>query len=439
MGLDIVHVLSPERHYSEFECVACKRLTSLESFVTSMCFHCICKSCCSHEKPTQCPLCRTPVGVLMSMEQSQPLAYRVLCRVKVTCPFRKRHNCGWAGDYKNLILHVDSHRRPNRATTILALTNEEWQPTQPLLLTDASMIEHSTKKKESEPPTPSFPTRKSQNQLVPRIAMDDSAMRSSRHQNSVFSQLEKKRSAEPLRITNTESPPDALAQGTFHDHGGPSVVRRRWSLHVVSNELQQVISREKRRNSADGSAPSRTKKPPDGGDGIPRVASSHVLSTLPGTHRQELSRVHSDNDSGDDAGIMVPLGRHLSKLGRRLNVGADSDQQGATSTHNDVAAAQKCKENGVRAFHAGNYQAAIERFTEAIQALRNRNQDQSLASSILANRAASHLRLYEKPGLLLNLEISTPHATHWLLVRNGFLSHLNLNVSSNLQNIWLQP
>lgn len=405
MGLDIVHVLSPDRHYCEFECATCKRLTSLKSFVSSTCFHCICKSCCNPEKPTQCPMCRKPVGVLTSLEQSQPLAYRVLCRVKVACPFRKKHNCAWSGDYKNLLGHVDSHRRPNRATNIPALTNEEWQPTQPLMLTDASTIDHGTKRIELEPSVAAFTKRNKQNQAITPVALDDSALGLRRNQNIIYRQVEKTRIAEPLRITNAEHPPGTLPQATLQQgHGGSMVVRRRWSLHGVSNDLQRSLSRERRRNSADGSTPSRIKKallqspndvlPPGGDEGTPPVASSHGQTTLTRSRGPEPSRVSSENDSGDGAGMVVPLGRHLSKLGRRLNTGSDSDGQGAPLvTHNDVAVAQKCKENGVRAFHAGNYQAAIEVFTEGIQALRNPNKDQILASSILANRAASHLRL----------------------------------------------
>ena len=109
-------MLSSERHHCEFECATCKRLTSLDSYVFSACSHVTCKSCCSQEKPAACPSCRKQVGALTSLSQHQPLAYRVLCRVKVSCPLRKRHNCTWAGDYKNLQFHVDSHRRANRSS-----------------------------------------------------------------------------------------------------------------------------------------------------------------------------------------------------------------------------------------------------------------------------------------------------------------------------------
>jgi tetratricopeptide (TPR) repeat protein len=112
MGLDFVHVLSSERHYCEYQCGICKRLTSLESFVSTLCFHVICKSCCQDElRPESCPACLEVVKTWNDLGHNQPLAHRVLCRVKVACPSRKKYGCSWTGDYSALQTHIENHRR----------------------------------------------------------------------------------------------------------------------------------------------------------------------------------------------------------------------------------------------------------------------------------------------------------------------------------------
>jgi len=111
MGLDLVHVLSPKRHYCEFICGRCKRLTSLDSYVTSTCAHPICKSCCNKKMPKNCPRCNKPVGELKCLKASQPLAHKVLSRIKVACPMRHRSShqgCKWVGSYDEIQAHLDS-------------------------------------------------------------------------------------------------------------------------------------------------------------------------------------------------------------------------------------------------------------------------------------------------------------------------------------------
>lgn len=116
MGLDVVHVLSAERHYDEFKCVVCNCLTSLDSFATSCCSSPICKSCLKATKDLDsCPSCKMNLEKLECLKTSQPLAHRVLSRVKVRCTYRSRCKCRWVGDYKNLLSHLESnHRRKHR-------------------------------------------------------------------------------------------------------------------------------------------------------------------------------------------------------------------------------------------------------------------------------------------------------------------------------------
>eukprot|EP00547_Thalassionema_nitzschioides_P015924 CAMPEP_0194249106 /NCGR_PEP_ID=MMETSP0158-20130606/19787_1 /TAXON_ID=33649 /ORGANISM="Thalassionema nitzschioides, Strain L26-B" /LENGTH=719 /DNA_ID=CAMNT_0038985551 /DNA_START=214 /DNA_END=2374 /DNA_ORIENTATION=- len=73
------------------------------------------KSClkCSEDLES-CPACEASLGKLDCLKTSQPLAHRVLTRVKVRCTFRKC-KCRWTGEYKNLLSHIENnHRRKPR-------------------------------------------------------------------------------------------------------------------------------------------------------------------------------------------------------------------------------------------------------------------------------------------------------------------------------------
>jgi len=115
MGLDIGYVLSEERYHCEFLCVICKCLTSLDSFISSTCSHPVCKRCAmsSEHVITKCPECDRDVGSLQDLKESQPLALRVLGRMRVKCPYRDRcGGCRWEGDYSKLQHHQRlTHRR----------------------------------------------------------------------------------------------------------------------------------------------------------------------------------------------------------------------------------------------------------------------------------------------------------------------------------------
>eukprot|EP00547_Thalassionema_nitzschioides_P017196 CAMPEP_0194241040 /NCGR_PEP_ID=MMETSP0158-20130606/7023_1 /TAXON_ID=33649 /ORGANISM="Thalassionema nitzschioides, Strain L26-B" /LENGTH=1876 /DNA_ID=CAMNT_0038975861 /DNA_START=361 /DNA_END=5991 /DNA_ORIENTATION=+ len=62
---------------------------------------------------TKCPECDRDVGSLQDLKESQPLALRVLGRMRVKCPYRDRcGGCRWEGDYSKLQHHQRlTHRR----------------------------------------------------------------------------------------------------------------------------------------------------------------------------------------------------------------------------------------------------------------------------------------------------------------------------------------
>lgn len=168
MGLDSRLVLSDERHHGPFLCVICRDLTGLaDAFVTtSGCSHVACRRCLEawlgrfrDEPPDgvvdmfgppptpRCPACNDDlslsgaaggggdrrhkrlrdggrgsaatsaetttmiagVAVLVRpLAEAQPLAHRILRRVRVRCPLGERHGCPWEGDFGDLHAHLVS-------------------------------------------------------------------------------------------------------------------------------------------------------------------------------------------------------------------------------------------------------------------------------------------------------------------------------------------
>ena len=140
MGLDVPHILSDERHYGAFVCAICQQLCGLDALVTTKCSHVFCKLCLETwlSRPSvsqRCPTCNTTVdftGVSHSspttsmatsmstimvagrtihaspLKQNQPVAYRVLSRIQVSCPLKRKHGCRWEGDYGDLQDHLVS-------------------------------------------------------------------------------------------------------------------------------------------------------------------------------------------------------------------------------------------------------------------------------------------------------------------------------------------
>ena len=135
MGLDLHHVLSDERHYGAFLCAICQQLCGLDALVTTKCSHVFCKLCLETwllsrlSQQQRCPTCNeslefhgatashgptttTMVGsrsiYASSLKLCQPVAHRVLNRIRVSCPLKQRHGCRWTGDYGDLQDHLVS-------------------------------------------------------------------------------------------------------------------------------------------------------------------------------------------------------------------------------------------------------------------------------------------------------------------------------------------
>ena len=119
-GLDLQYCTSPESHVAEFTCVICCSLVDLTASVTA-CSHAFCSSCLSLwlRKARRCPTCNLDLqdgvnagrDLVEPLSSAQPLAYRVLRRVKVRCPWG---SCEWSGDYGDLQAHMVTSKDHDR-------------------------------------------------------------------------------------------------------------------------------------------------------------------------------------------------------------------------------------------------------------------------------------------------------------------------------------
>lgn len=133
-GFAVSQIVSDEKHYSSFICGVCDRMVSLDSVVSSCCIHPFCRKCIENvvmecymkQCPCECPSCRADLQdcgtspsdsmqfgsvrvAVRPLQETQPLAYRVLCRVQVACSNHSSKQCNWGGDYGDFLPHAISH------------------------------------------------------------------------------------------------------------------------------------------------------------------------------------------------------------------------------------------------------------------------------------------------------------------------------------------
>ena len=186
MGLDLCHVLSDPRHYGDFVCLICQSVIDLDALITTPCSHCFCKACLEEwvERTTlnaiqngalysgdsaatapKCPTCSQDllyshqaskyqsmmIGsntvTVQPLKTCQPLAYRVLKKIKVGCPLGKV-GCTWAGDYGDLREHMLS----KTAHVHCASSNDAMETNIPLKDESKIPAKKSSSKKHMQPP-----------------------------------------------------------------------------------------------------------------------------------------------------------------------------------------------------------------------------------------------------------------------------------------------
>jgi len=104
-------VRSAKGHYEEFVCSICQSLVDLDESVLTSCSHVFCTVCMKKwlERKRECPTCKHDLSFVSTsnmpyLKTGNPLAWRVLSRVRISCPL----SCGWEGDYSELQSHLTS-------------------------------------------------------------------------------------------------------------------------------------------------------------------------------------------------------------------------------------------------------------------------------------------------------------------------------------------
>ncbi|GBG28411.1 DnaJ-like subfamily C member 7 [Hondaea fermentalgiana] len=103
---------SASGHYEEFICAICVQLVDLEESVLTSCSHVYCRSCMEEwlRRKRSCPTCNKDLSLqstsqLPLLRYGSPLAWRVLSRIRISCPLNA---CSWEGDYSELQAHLQS-------------------------------------------------------------------------------------------------------------------------------------------------------------------------------------------------------------------------------------------------------------------------------------------------------------------------------------------
>ena len=129
MGLEFALILlSDKRHLEDLTCALCHKLISLESWVTTPCHHPLCKKCVETwltKSPAHashnCPHCNQSILIgpsrndcitiqgkaiaVKPFKTDQPLAFRMLNGLRVSCPKNETTGCSWTGMYGQLHKH----------------------------------------------------------------------------------------------------------------------------------------------------------------------------------------------------------------------------------------------------------------------------------------------------------------------------------------------
>lgn len=122
MGISMEFVLSEEGHTTEFVCKICLQLVEFPMYLQA-CHHVFCKSCIdswfktqeSQGEPPVCPTCKSnaSTGRTRALKDAEPLAWRVMGRIRVKCPLGRSSGCTWQGEYYSLENHLLSRELHN--------------------------------------------------------------------------------------------------------------------------------------------------------------------------------------------------------------------------------------------------------------------------------------------------------------------------------------
>ncbi|KAI2492450.1 hypothetical protein MHU86_22100 [Fragilaria crotonensis] len=405
----------------------CKRLTSLDSYIVSTCSHVICNACLRRGsgtsttnnnnavtvadwKPTHaasCLSCRNSSKEVTKLAEGQPLAHRVLGRVKVACPIGKRHNCTWVGDYKDLPSHINSHQQRNNMRRAQKKGNE--------------MTQRATSSAVDEIPTMAKDINNNNNNIEGSTTVQ---VRTTSRRRSITQQDQ-----EELGIREHNGMHDKLkmtAEKVEHhendtsDQEGSKFPRGRWGMDLISKialntsdhtakRPKSAMRRKMEHDNEDGLGTSDVRRVDQAAKSVSESLNASgsrltLISRLP-ARRSSLNLGKSTATQKESTATEgIPVIRKQSFLRRSLNlenVPTTTQRDGASGPATAAAArASPHQSAGYRAFQAGKFQMAVDAFTDGIQAVMMPNTnvpctqaEEQLASLLYSQRAHAHHRL----------------------------------------------
>ena len=483
-GVDAEHVLAEKSHLDELKCGLCNKLVSLDAYSTIPCAHPFCRGCFENwldSKPPKstcvCPSC----GIVVSdvpgaptaikpdslthykghriaarpMSQAQPLAHRILKKVKVLCPHRNKRSCTWTGDYRDLKAHVATHlnNNNNNNNNHSNSSNERGgncnghnglhnhsgcgsgecgggsagpsvSSRSPQLLTRKNSSDSMERRSRSSTRDPS--SSKSMNARSRQSPASSRQTRPPNRRSSLEIQSPKRelrrvqsmmvgdrgrgshssssnrhaRSRSPIR----PQPPDKLSQSLPPRSGAPSPADETLDESSFNNSSSNNGSSNGRRSSINHDDPL-----------VRRTKSLHDIDN-PATTRSSPTPPTNVSGSGGP-GHASPS--HLSPTGRASPMISGHSSTHSSSTTNSssmqppprrrdsvtrrrsnrrpsfLSFAYAMKEKANAAFKSGRYEEAADIYSEAIHAFAKRGNDEEdeLAATLFSNRAASFLRM----------------------------------------------
>ena len=479
-GVEHSHISSDSAHLDEFTCALCRKMAALDAYTTIPCSHPFCKQCfegwLDTKKPNSvcnCPNCGVnisdvsrckPSAILTyeghqvgarPMSQGQPLAYRVLKRVKVLCPHRDRRKCQWTGEYRELKAHLATHtcrkarpqspgrrrgrdmlggRERDRSMTSspgphnqkdnlegmnIRVSRSQTKSPQPRSRRSSLDMKSGSSSSHEYGRSNSLPTndkRQQHTKVQPRNAgIGEKAVPRSpidADKNSRFIFGERKA---PSPLSDKSS-----GRQTFHDKpvskpdDKATTVERRHSLSLAdlglkrTRSLQDMQSPKSQLNSSGG-----TSQSSHGWDRVRQnTASPSPSATLSTT-------THSSNSNNSSKSLMEQQQSHKRR----------SQSQKRQSFLNF---GYTLKEKANSSFKNGRYEEATVFYTEAIVAYTSRGNDEEdeLAATLFSNRAASFLRMNQYEPCIKDCDCAIRLNQHLMKVRDFQMKRFLLLFSS---------
>lgn len=457
VGIDRNYVLPVKDHLDVFRCSLCTKIASVDGYVTTSCHHTFCKQCFNgwldhyaKSKTCDCPNCG--VSILSNKKKAvdinnvqvkplsvaQPLAHRLLRKVKVLCPCRNNsQSCSWTGDYGSLEEHISQFHPKEKgsaptATTIKSTSNlsngkdKDVKASKGLSTSKSSSNLEGLRTKSEHSPvnrnsmkvdgsasehqkigtkTKSEHHRKTENTSnTSRGRYEERDLPSENRSNSVPRKVSSSKSNVQSPLENSFSMYDLPRSNSDDAVDRKSSHRRCKSSDNMTQRRKSGLNNPKSFNRSERpkelacEEPIRkTSKDPSetsNGDGARRKSEKRSSFRAPlqkDAEQKPLSRSKSPRQKTDDVENNLPK---RSKSRPRSQSPKSPSTPRQTKSDRKIWSGLKDKAN--IAFKAGRYHEAVALYTEAIDLYVAKTthsvEEKELAGSLYGNRAASYLK-----------------------------------------------